>query len=89
MSYDPRWLLLGLETSFGEAVPVPTLATGRVDRALRAFLAEVCVTCCACCVAWCRVMVGGRVFVCSRHLHEDCNAHVFLYHLVDRSNDTG
>ncbi|CAN0424215.1 unnamed protein product, partial [Ascophyllum nodosum] len=40
MSYNPRWLLVGLETVFGEAVPVPTLATSRVDRALRAFLAE-------------------------------------------------
>ena len=34
MSYDPRWLLVGLETIFGEAVPMPTLATSRVDRAL-------------------------------------------------------
>lgn len=55
LCYEPRWLLLGLETVFGEIVPMPaggvpaaarTKAGGRVDRALRTFVAEVCV--CAC-----------------------------------------
>ena len=43
--YEPRWLLLGLETTFGEEiVPVPALARlkpGGLDKALRFFIAEV------------------------------------------------
>lgn len=56
LCYEPRWLLLGLETVFGEIVPMPagavpaaaarTKAGGRVDRALRTFVAEVCVRAC-------------------------------------------
>lgn len=54
LCYEPRWLLLGLETVFGEIVLVPTpngggggggTGTGRgskVDRTLRAFVGEVC-----------------------------------------------
>lgn len=63
LCYEPRWLVLGLETVFGEIVPmpVPTVTAaasaagpslsssssgaksgGRVDRALRTFVSEVC-----------------------------------------------
>lgn len=60
LCYEPRWLVLGLETVFGEIVPMPPVAAGagaaaaaasssssaksggRVDRALRTFVAEVC-----------------------------------------------
>lgn len=49
LCYEPRWLLLGLETVFGEIVPVPTQGSGggigrgsKVDRALRSFVGEVC-----------------------------------------------
>lgn len=53
LCYEPRWLLLGLETVFGEIVPMPvgvsslsSSATAmkrgsRVDRALRTFVSEV------------------------------------------------
>lgn len=53
LCYEPRWLLLGLETVFGEIVPLPagvsvssvaaSAKSGRVDRALRTFVAEVCI----------------------------------------------
>lgn len=53
LCYEPRWLLLGLEAVFGEIVPMPvgvslsaaavaSAKSGRVDRALRVFVAEVC-----------------------------------------------
>lgn len=57
LCYEPRWLVLGLETVFGEIVPMPPVAAaaaassssssslaksgGRVGRALRTFVAEV------------------------------------------------
>lgn len=53
LCYEPRWLLLGLETVFGEIVPMPggvslsasaaaaAKSGGRADRALRTFVAEV------------------------------------------------
>ena len=46
MSYELRWLLLGLETVFRETVPVPASPQGkttslRVDKSLRTFVAAV------------------------------------------------
>lgn len=47
LCYEPRWLLLGLETVFGEIVPMPGASLGaaakgsKADRVLRTFVAEV------------------------------------------------
>lgn len=68
LCYEPRWLILGLETVFGEIVPMPAVAAGSlgkgggggsrvVDRALRTFVSEVRVRLLVCedghvCVGW-------------------------------------
>ena len=73
MSYETRWLLLGLETVFGETIPVPTgtpWKITRIDRGLRTFVSEV-----VCVGVTVRCVLGGvAFFLCTSRL--DCHCSV-------------